>query len=81
MSVKFVTEMVKRNRATGALKPKPQGNDGWSKLGPYDDWARVERESDLTQEGLAQALYAEHAVRVAVSCVGYWLHRPGLTQK
>ena len=80
---KFVNEMVKLKRATGSLTPKPQGNGGWSKLGRYDDWARtrMEREADLTQEGLAQALYAEHGVRVAVSSVGYWLHRLGLTHK
>ena len=34
VSVKFVNDMVKLKRATGALTPKPQGNGGWSKLGP-----------------------------------------------
>ena len=83
VSVKFVNDMVKLKRATGALAPKPQGNGGWSKLGPYDDWARarMERDADLTQDGLAQALYAEHDVRVAVSSIGYWLHRLSYARK
>lgn len=83
VSIKFVNDMVKLKRETGALAPKPQGNGGWSKLGPYDDWARrcMAEQSDLTQEGLAQALLAEHGLRVAVSSVGYWLHRLGLSHK
>ena len=83
VSIKFVNEMVKLKRATGSLSPKPQGNGGWSKLGPYDDWARerIAREGGLTQEALAQALYAKHGLRVAVSSVGYWLHRLGLSHK
>ena len=83
VSIKFVNEMVKLKRATGSLSPKRQGNGGWSKLGPYDDWVRerVARDGGLTQEALAQALYAEHGLRVAVSSVGYWLHRLGLSHK
>jgi len=83
VSIKFVNEMVKLKAKTGALAPKLQGNGGWSKLGPYDDWARVKMaaQADLTQEGLAQALEAEHGLCVAVSSVGYWLHRLGLTHK
>ena len=83
VSIKFVNDMVRLKRSTGSLAPRPQGNGGWSKLGAYDGWARerLAREGDLTQEGLAQALLAEHGVRVAVSSVGYWLHRLGLTHK
>ena len=83
VSIKFVNDMVKLKRETGSLMPKPQGNGGWSKLGAYNDWARacMKAQSDLTQEGLAQALYAEHGVQVAISSVGYWLHRLGLTHK
>ena len=83
VSIKFVNDMVKLKRETGALVPKPQGNGGWSKLGPYDDWARrrLDGQSDLTQEGLARALLAEHGLRVAVSSIGYWLHRLGLSYK
>ena len=83
VSIKFVNDMVKLKRETGSLVPKPQGNGGWSKLGPYDDWARrrLAEQSDLTQEGLARALLAEHGLRVAVSSIGYWLHRLGLSHK
>lgn len=83
VSIKFVNDMVKLKRETGSLEPKAQGNGGWSKLGPYDDWARgrILEQGDLTQESLAQALLAEHGLRVAVSTVGYWLHRLGLSHK
>jgi transposase len=68
---------------TGSLAPKRQGNGGWSKLGPYEDWvrARLVGKSDLTQEALARELHEEHGLRVAVSTIGYWLHRLGLTHK
>ena len=83
VSIKFVNDMDKLKPATGALAPRPQGNGGWSKLGAYDGWARAKMaaQADLTQEGLAQALEAEHGLRVAVSSIGYWLHRLGLTHK
>ena len=83
VSIKFVNDMVQLKQSTGSLAPRPQGNGGCSKLGAYDGWARERQahEGDLTQEGLAQALLAEHGVRVAVSSVGYWLHRLGLTHK
>ncbi|MCY4190281.1 MAG: IS630 family transposase [Rhodospirillaceae bacterium] len=83
VSIKFVNDMVKLKRETGSLAPKPQGNGGWSKLGPYDDWARrrLAERSDLTLEGLARALRDEHGLRVAVSLIGYWLHRLGLSHK
>ena len=83
VSIKFVNDMVKLKRETGSLVPKPQGNGGWSKLGPYNDWARqrMSEQNDLTQEGLAQVLLAEHGLRVAVSSIGYWLHRLGLSHK
>ena len=83
VSIKFVNDMVRLKRETGSLEPKPQGNGGWSKLGAYDDWARqrMAGQSDMTQEALTQALLAEHGIRVAVSSVGYWLHRLGLSHK
>jgi len=83
VSVKFVNDMVNLKRQTGSLAPKRQGNGGWSKLGRYDDWARrtMAERSDLTQEGLAHALQSEHGERVAVSSIGYWLHRLGLSHK
>jgi transposase len=83
VSIKFINDMIRLKRETGSLEPKPQGNGGWSKLGPYDDWARerMAGQWDLTQEALRQALLAEHGIRVAVSSVGYWLHRLGLSHK
>jgi len=83
VSVKFVNDMVKLKRETGSLAPKRQGNPGWSKVGPYEDWVRrrLAEKSDLTQEATAQELYAEHGVCVAVSTVGYWLHRLELSHK
>ncbi len=83
VSIKFVNDLARLKRETGSLEPKPQGNGGWSKLGAYDDWARqrMAGQSDLTQEALTQALLAEHGIRVAVSSVGYWLHRLGLSHK
>lgn len=83
VSIKFVNDMVKLKRETGSLAPKLQGNGGWSKLGRYDDWARqrMAEQKDLTQQGLAAALLAEHGLRVAVSSIGYWLHRLELSHK
>lgn len=83
VSIKFVNDMANLKRETGSLAPKRQGNGGWSKLGPYEDWvrARLVGKSDLTQEALARELHEEHGLRVAVSTIGYWLHRLGLTHK
>lgn len=83
VSIKFVNDMANLKRETGSLAPKRQGNGGWSKLGPYEDWvrARLVGRSDLTQEALAREVHEEHGLRVAVSTIGYWLHRLGLTHK
>lgn len=83
VSIKFVNDMANLKRETGSLAPKRQGNGGWSKLGPYEDWvrARLVGKSDLTQEALAREVHEEHGLRVAVSTIGYWLHRLGLTHK
>lgn len=83
VSIKFVNDMVRLKRQTGSLAPKRQGNPGWSKVGPYEAWVRqrLEEQGDLTQEAVAQALRDEHGLRVAVSTVGYWLHRLGLSHK
>jgi len=83
VSVKFVNDMVKLERETGSLEPKKQGNLGWSKVGAFDDWvrARLAEKGDLTLAELARQMREEHGVRVAVSTVGYWLHRLGLSHK
>lgn len=83
VSVKFVNDMVRLKRETGSLAPKRQGNRGWSKVGPHEDWvrARLVKKGDLTLEALARELREERGLRVAVSTVGHWLQRLGLTHK
>jgi transposase len=83
VSVKFVNDMVRLKRETGSLAPKRQGNRGWSKVGPHEDWvrARLAEKGDLTLDALARELREERGLRVAVSTVGHWLHRLGLTHK
>lgn len=83
VSVKFVNDMVRLKRETGSLAPKRQGNVGWSKVGPHEDWvrARLAEKRDLTLAALARELHEQRGLRVAVSTVGAWLHRLGLTHK
>lgn len=75
--------MVKLKRETGSLKPRPQGNGGWSKLGPHNDWVRrrLAEKGDLTLAEITRDLREEKGLCVAVSSVGYWLHRLGLSHK
>ncbi|MGS4948051.1 AraC family transcriptional regulator ligand-binding domain-containing protein [Meridianimarinicoccus sp. RP-17] len=40
VSIKFVNDMVRLKRETGALAPKPQGNPGRGKLTDVKDWVR-----------------------------------------
>ncbi len=83
VSIKFVNDMVILKRKTGSLAPRQQGNGGWSKLGAFDDWARVRLagQGDLTLDDLVRELRDQHGVQVARSSVGYWLHRLGLSHK
>ncbi len=83
VSVKFVNDMVKLKRETGSLEPRRQGNPGWSKLGPFDDWVRgrLSEQGDLTLDALVAELWRDHGLRIARSSVGAWLHRLGLTHK
>ena len=83
VSVKFVNDMVKLKRETGALEPKRQGNPGWSKLGPFDGWVRrrLSEQGDLTLDALVAELWRDHGLKIARCSVGAWLHRLGLTYK
>ncbi len=84
VSPKFVNDMIKLRRETGALAPKPQGNGGGhGKLSGLDDWgrARVAEKGELTLDELRLELEQEHGVRVHRSSVGGWLHRLRLSHK
>src|SRR6056297_1530723 len=50
VSIKFVNDMVRLKRETGALKPKPQGNPEHGKLSGLKDWvrSRIAAQADLT---------------------------------
>ncbi len=83
VSPKFVNDMVKLLRETGALDPKPQGNRGCGKLRKFCDWARARlaEKGDLTLDELRLELEQAHGVTVHRSSVGHWLHRLGLSHK
>lgn len=83
VSPRFVNDMVKLRRATGALAPKRQGNPGRGKLTPYVDWVkgRLAEDGDLTLDALCAELENQHGVKVHRASVGSWLHRLGLSHK
>ncbi len=77
--VKFVNDMVKLKRGTGALAPKRQGNPGIRKLTPHEERGRAQLDGtgEITLEEMAACLLAERGVSVDPSSV--W--RLGLTLK
>ena len=79
VSVKFVNDMVRLKRETGSLWPKRQGNPGWSKLGPFEDWVRrrLAEQGDPTLDALVAELWRDHGLKIARSSVGAWLNRLG----
>ncbi len=83
VSIKFVNDMIRLKRETGALKPKPQGNPGRGKLTEVKDWVqgRISAQPDLTIDELTAELFAEHGLKVHRSSVGRLLHRLGLSHK
>jgi len=83
VSVKFVNEMVRLKRETGSLAPKRQGNPGFGKLTPHEDWVRaqVDAKSDITLDEMAARLKAERGVSVDPSSVWRLFRRLGLTHK
>jgi transposase len=83
VSIKFVNDMVRLRRETGALKPKPQGNPGRGKLTAVKDWVqkRIADQPDLTIDELTAELFVEHGLKVHRSAVGRLLHRLGLSHK
>lgn len=83
VSPRFVNDMVKLRRATGALAPKKQGNPGRGKLTPYEDWVkgRLAEDGGLTLDALCAELESQHGLKVHRASVGSWLHRLGLSHK
>ncbi|MFN3973395.1 MAG: transposase [Gemmobacter sp.] len=72
VSIKFVNDMVRLKRETGALAPKPQGNPGRGKLTDVKDWVqrRIAARPDLTIDELTAELAAGHGLQVHRSSVG-----------
>lgn len=58
VSIKFVNDMVRLKRETGALAPKPQGNPGRGKMSDVKDWVRdrIVAQPDLTIDELTAEL-------------------------
>ena len=83
VSVKFVNDMVKLKRITGALSAKQQGNPGFGKLTPHADWVRaqVSAKSDITLDELVCLIAEEKQLSVHRSSIGRLLARLGLTHK
>ena len=83
VSIKFVNDMVRLKRETGALAPKPQGNPGRGKLTGVKDWVqrRIAVRPDLTIDELTAELAADHGLQVHRSSVGRLLLRLGLSHK
>lgn len=83
VSIKFVNDMVRLKRETGALDPKPQGNPGYGKLSDFKAWVldRIAVQPDLTIDELTAKLSVEHGLKVHRSSVGRLLHRLGLSHK
>ncbi len=84
VSPKFVNDMIKLRRATGALLPKRQGNLGRTgKLNGLSAWVRTRlaARGDLTLDELCLELAQLHDVTAHRSSVGRWLDRLGLSHK
>ena len=84
VSPKFVNDMIKLRRETGALSPKRQGNLGRSgKLNGFEAWVRTRlaERGDPTLDELCLELEQLHDVTVHRSSVGRWLHRLRLSHK
>ena len=82
VSPKFVNDMIKLRRETGALAAKRQGNLGHAgKLRGLEAWVRgrLGDRGDLTLDELRLELEQVHDVTVHRSSVGGRLHRLGLS--
>ena len=83
VSIKFVNDMVRLKRETGALAAKRQDNPGRGKLTGVKGWVerRIAAQPDLTTDELTAELAAAHGVMVHRSSVGRLLHWLGLSHK
>ena len=83
VSPKFVNEMIKLRRETGALVPRRRGNPGRGKLSDVADWvrSRIAGKGELTLDELVAELDQVHGVIVHRSSVGRLLGRLGLSHK
>jgi transposase len=83
VSIKFVNDMVRLQRETGALEPNTQGNPGRGKLTNVCDWVRgrIAAQFGLTIDELTAKLGSEHGLKVHRSSVGRLLHRLELSYK
>ena len=83
VSIKFVNDMVRLQRATGSLAPKPQGNSGRGKLICVEGWVerRIAAQPDLPIDEPTVELGSEHGLKVHRSSVRRLLLRLGLSHK
>ena len=84
VSIKFVNDMVKLHKETGALAPKAyKGRLGKGKLAPYKDWLieRVHNNPSLTLNELRQDLFKHFGVQVNLSPIYYHLRNRNYTHK
>jgi transposase len=78
-----VGEWVRLKRATGDVRPKPQGSGTGSVLDPHAAFilGLIEADRDITLSEIADRLAAECGLRVVPSTIWYWLDRRGITFK
>ena len=84
VSPRFVNDMIKLKRETGALDPRPQGNGGGhGKLAGLDNWGRfrIAEKGELTLDELRTEVEQVHGVTVHRSSIGAWLHRLRFSHK
>lgn len=74
---------VRLKRATGDIRPKPQGSGVGSVLDPHEAFilGLVEADKDITLVEIADRLDEEHDLRVVPSTIWYWLDRRAITFK
>lgn len=84
VSIKFVNDMVKLKRETGALVAQRCGSKcGHGKLAPYAGWLleRVNSQGDVTLHALSFELEKTFGVQVHHWSIGRLLHKSGLSHK
>ena len=70
-------------RATGDVKPKPQGSGGGSVLDPHEGFilGLIAANKDVTLAEIAERLAADRSLRVVPATIWYWLDRRAITFK